>query len=223
MKVGLLIFQGNSRNSILRKLSSTPTGSLLHHEQPYLSVSGRLYCDFQSSGVFGCYPVSSILDKKRTMQLTSLSALQSSLDILRKHRPDYTPRTGFVWPITDPSAVLETNKKRQSDSMLDEDADMPQEAKQSDIPKRQQNNMLLRHAMNTTAAHSKITFTTNFSAQGIDVVMADTPVTTTMRSSVTPAPQAPPDPAAKGSTGTLDASKGPAGGGKKKKKRMSTS
>ncbi|TEB39329.1 MED6-domain-containing protein, partial [Coprinellus micaceus] len=31
--------------------------------------------------------------------LTSVSALQTSLDILRKKRPDYTPRQGFVWPI----------------------------------------------------------------------------------------------------------------------------
>ncbi|EAU93412.2 hypothetical protein CC1G_04391 [Coprinopsis cinerea okayama7 len=31
--------------------------------------------------------------------LTSVSALQTTLDVLRKKRPDYTPRTGFVWPI----------------------------------------------------------------------------------------------------------------------------
>ncbi|KAJ2920285.1 hypothetical protein MD484_g78, partial [Candolleomyces efflorescens] len=36
----------------------------------------------------------------------SLFSLQTSLDILRKHKPDYTPRTGFVWPIVgDPNPV----------------------------------------------------------------------------------------------------------------------
>lgn len=43
-----------------------------------------------------------------------MSALQTSLDILRKNRPDYTPRTGFVWPIVgepDPSST-ETKKKQ---------------------------------------------------------------------------------------------------------------
>jgi len=33
--------------------------------------------------------------------LTSLYSLESSLDILRKYKPDYTPRTGFAWPITE--------------------------------------------------------------------------------------------------------------------------
>ncbi|KAH6917572.1 MED6-domain-containing protein [Coprinopsis sp. MPI-PUGE-AT-0042] len=49
--------------------------------------------------------------------LTSVSALQTSLDILRKNRPDYTPRTGFVWPIVgepEPSST-ETKKAKQLD------------------------------------------------------------------------------------------------------------
>ncbi|KAF9568539.1 MED6-domain-containing protein [Agrocybe pediades] len=154
--------------------------------------------------------------------LTSLNALQSSLDVLRRYRPDYTPRTGFVWPITDPSAVSETNKKRKADSLLGEDADLPQEEKQSDVPKRQQNNMLLRHAMNTTAAHSKLAFTAS-SSQNLDVAaVADTPATTTGRSSVTPAPQNPSDAAStKGSSATQESGKGSSGAGKKKKKRNS--
>jgi len=148
--------------------------------------------------------------------LTSVSALQSSLDILRKHRPDYTPRTGFVWPITDPS-VLETQKKRGSEA-IDGDSEMPPE-KRPDIPKRQQNNMLLMHAMNTTAAHSKMSFTLSSAAQNTEAVGPETPVTTTMRSSATPAPMTQ-EAGPKGSS-SQEPNKGPPGGGKKKKKRTS--
>ncbi|KAF8971492.1 MED6 mediator sub complex component-domain-containing protein [Flammula alnicola] len=154
--------------------------------------------------------------------LTSLSALQSSLDILRKHRPDYTPRTGFVWPITDPSLSEETHKKgsEAESNLMDtpRDSDAPQE-KRTDIPKRQQNNMLLLNAMRATAAHSKMAFSASSLTQNMEGLEPDTPVTTTMRSSATPAPM---------SQETLSktltqepGNRGPIGGGKKKKKRTS--
>jgi len=40
------------------------------------------------------------------------------LDILRKHRPDYTPRTGFTWPISEPSTVTDgkIQKTRESEA-----------------------------------------------------------------------------------------------------------
>ncbi|KDR84834.1 hypothetical protein GALMADRAFT_217909 [Galerina marginata CBS 339.88] len=154
--------------------------------------------------------------------LTSVSALQSSIDILRKHRPDYTPRTGFVWPITDPS-VLETHKKRDSEAILveaDGDSEMPQE-KQPDIPKRQQNNMLLMHAMSTTAAHSKMSFTAAAVAQNTEGLGPETPISTTMRSSATPAPAIQEIGTKAASSNPQEPSKGPIGGGKKKKKRTS--
>ncbi|KAF8905429.1 MED6-domain-containing protein [Gymnopilus junonius] len=151
--------------------------------------------------------------------LTSVSALQNSLDILRKHRPDYTPRSGFVWPITDPS-VIEAQNKRESEASVDAEADsaVPQE-KRSGIPKRQQNNMLLMHAMNTTAAHLKVSLATSSATQNLENTAAETPVTTTIRSSVTPAPM-------QLETGLKvatpqEATKGPAAGGKKRKKRTS--
>ncbi|KJA26050.1 hypothetical protein HYPSUDRAFT_64261 [Hypholoma sublateritium FD-334 SS-4] len=152
--------------------------------------------------------------------LTSLSALQSSLDSLRKHRPDYTPRTGFVWPITDPTLSEETSKKgAEAESTLMDatgDPQVPPE-KRADAPKRQKNNMLLLNAMRTTAAHSEMSFTASSVALPAENE-PDTPVTTTIRSSATPAP------IPQESSRALvyqDGPKGLPGAGKKKKKRTS--
>jgi len=159
------------------------------------------------------------------IQLTSLSALQSSMDILRKHRPDYTPRTGFVWPITDPSMTGDAHKKREfeTESQLTEGPSDTQQDKRIDAPKRQQNTMLLMNAMKTTAAHSKSSFSSTSFSQSHETLEPDTPVTTTMRSSATPAP-ASQDTLQKGSSSNLsqEGTRGPIGGGKKKKKRAYT-
>lgn len=153
-------------------------------------------------------------------QLTTVSALQLSLDSLRKHRPDYTPRTGFVWPVVDPTLSEDTQKKAAGaeSNLMDTTADSqaPPE-KRTEAPKRQKNNMLLLNAMRTTAVHSKMSFTTSSVAPNTETE-PDTPVTTTIRSSATPAP-IPPEPAAKGST-TQEIIRGQPGAGKKKKKRM---
>ncbi|KAJ3513551.1 hypothetical protein NLJ89_g2883 [Agrocybe chaxingu] len=157
--------------------------------------------------------------------LTSVAALQSSLDVLCKYRPDYTPRTGFIWPITDPSMAEDANKKRESEaevSLTDTDgtSDMPQDK----VPKKQQNTFLLMNAMKTTAAHSKIAFSApSFAQTNTETMEPDTPVTTTMRSSATPAPISTQETAPRGSPSniTQDPTKGPIGGGKKKKKRTS--
>ncbi|KAJ3537458.1 hypothetical protein NMY22_g5587 [Coprinellus aureogranulatus] len=44
--------------------------------------------------------------------LASVSALQTSLDTLRKHRPDYTPRQGFVWPIVGDETPDDASRKK---------------------------------------------------------------------------------------------------------------
>lgn len=151
------------------------------------------------------------------IQLASLSALQSSLDILCKHRPDYTPRTGFVWPITDPS--IEDPTKRQAVeeeySLTDSSNDNRKEA-----PKRQQNNLLLMNAMRTTAAHSKRSFSFVQTTDNL-VAAADTSATTTMRSSPTPAPTSQ-EPVPKAPVISQEPNKGPIGSGKKKRKRSLT-
>ncbi|KIM48349.1 hypothetical protein M413DRAFT_22863 [Hebeloma cylindrosporum] len=151
--------------------------------------------------------------------LTSLSALQSSLDILRKYRPDYTPRTGFVWPVIDPSLSDASQKKEAESTSVTADPDIPQE-KRTEVPKRQQNNMLLMNAMRTTAVHSKMSFSAS-SSQNVEAIAPDTPATTAMRSSATPAP--PSQEVHKGPTTVLpqETNRGPVGGGKKKKKRTS--
>jgi len=156
--------------------------------------------------------------------LASISALQSSLDILCKHRPDYTPRTGFVWPITDPS--IEDPTKRQAvegDFSLAESettSEVPNDNRK-EAPKRQQNNWLLMNAMRTTAAHSKMSFSSSF-VQTTDnlVAVPDTSAATTMRSSPTPAPTSQ-EPVPKVPIISQEPNKGPVGSGKKKRKRTS--
>ncbi|KAF5311994.1 hypothetical protein D9619_003400 [Psilocybe cf. subviscida] len=152
--------------------------------------------------------------------LTSLSALQSSLDVLRKHRPDYTPRTGFVWPITDPTLTAEASKKPEAESNLPEtpaDAEDEQD-KANETPKRQQNNFLLLNAMRATAMHSNMSFSESSLTQPADIPEPETPGTMTMRSSATPAPT-PQEP--KASTSQEPPVKGQPGAGKKKRKRTS--
>ena len=99
------------------------------------------------------------------------------------------------------------------------DPDMPQE-KRTEVPKRQQNNLLLMNAMRTTAVHSKMSFSAS-SSQNIETIVPDTPATTAMRSSATPAPPSQ-EVLTKGPTTSLpqEPSRGPVGGGKKKKKRL---
>ncbi|EDR16056.1 uncharacterized protein LACBIDRAFT_301761 [Laccaria bicolor S238N-H82] len=149
--------------------------------------------------------------------LTSVSALQSSLDILRKHRPDYTPRSGFVWPIVDSSTAEDGAKKR--DAETGDASSVISQARPTEEPKKQQNNMLLVNAMRATALHSKMSFTTT-SAAHVENATTETPVAAPMRSSATPAP-APQDTSTKGdSTAAIqDATRAPPGAGKKKKKR----
>ncbi|KAG6820763.1 hypothetical protein H0H93_012027 [Arthromyces matolae] len=128
----------------------------------YFVVNNRIY---QSPDVY------TILSNRL---LTALHSLQTSLDVLRSHRPDYTPRTGFVWPVADPSIVAnEEIKKRghdqdETESVMDEERTSPSTSLKQKLPansiqggggneppKRQQNNMLLLNAMRTTAAHSQ--------------------------------------------------------------------
>lgn len=163
--------------------------------------------------------------------------MQSSLDVLRSHRPDFTPRTGFVWPIVDVATQDSLAKKRTTEEQLEEGNETTSDAllakAKEDLSlspeagtarKKQQIIIPLWQAMRTTAAHS----TASFDARGVSVppeVKRDE-----SRASTTPAPtredtptqlsgsksssqQAPPDSAAS------IASRPSTSGGKKKKKR----
>jgi mediator of RNA polymerase II transcription subunit 6 len=98
--------------------------------------------------------------------------LESSLDILRKYKPDYTPRTGFAWPITETMEGPggKANKKRpgtddsqatgsagtSGEPLPDADPDLIKKLEKERAlthPKKQQNTALLLNAMRTTAAH----------------------------------------------------------------------
>jgi len=165
--------------------------------------------------------------------LTSLYSLQLSLDTLRAHRPDYTPRTGFVWPIMDPSLTDDTSKKPAADEELpsrDNEHETPTpSAKRKmgsilNVSKKQQNNMLLLNAMMTTVVHSNTSFSSRALETGTESAATETPHIG-VRSSTTPVPAATrggtPKGVASAPTPQEPATKVPAGGGKKKRKRTS--
>ncbi|KAJ3936628.1 MAG: MED6-domain-containing protein [Lentinula lateritia] len=154
--------------------------------------------------------------------LTSLYSIQSTLDSLRTHRPDYTPRTGFVWPIVDPSVAEDAGKKQ--DTSTNEVGGMSQAPTKQDataslgVPKRPQNNALLMNAMHATAAHSSASLASLALAPTVESLLPDPAASSASRMSATPAPvvsrvatpkpihQEPPP-------------KSAPGGGKKKRKR----
>ncbi|KAI6045074.1 MED6-domain-containing protein [Pisolithus marmoratus] len=172
--------------------------------------------------------------------LASLNSLRSSLDTLRKYRPNYTPRTGFVWPIVDTSAAESLGKKPSGEEMLSNtggtgESTPSQLDKQrtssggTNVAKKQEYHMLMLNAMKTTALHSSLTFTAQRSlVPDIDGNPPESVVPGTSRgTSVTPAP------VGRGTTprGTSsDAStpqdttgaKSTGGAGRKKKKREHT-
>jgi len=132
--------------------------------QAYFIINNRIY---QSPDMY------TVLSNRL---LTSLYSLESSLDILRKYKPDYTPRTGFAWPITETmeraggGAGGEANKKQpgtddsqatsaagtSGEPLPDADPDLIKKLEKERAqthPKKQQNTALLLNAMRTTAAH----------------------------------------------------------------------
>lgn len=148
---------------------------------------------------------------------------------MRRHRPDYTPRTGFVWPIVDPSMADDpTAKKRTSPEETaatgsqepTEDAAKQKAASSNGVPKRQTNNILLMNAMHATAAHSAMSFSSSTFVASAEST-SDTPANH-MHSSVTPAPSQGTTPKVPPSTGPSQesSSKAPSTGVKKKKKRI---
>ncbi|KAJ4499058.1 MED6 mediator sub complex component-domain-containing protein [Lentinula lateritia] len=124
--------------------------------------------------------------------LTSLYSIQSTLDSLRTHRPDYTPRTGFVWPIVDPSVAEDAGKKQ--DTSTNEVGGMSQAPTKQDataslgVPKRPQNNALLMNAMHATAAHSSASLASLALAPTVESLLPDPAASSASRMSATPAP-----------------------------------
>ncbi|TCD70665.1 Mediator of RNA polymerase II transcription subunit 6 [Steccherinum ochraceum] len=178
--------------------------------------------------------------------LTSLHSLQTSLDTLRTRRPVYTPRTGFVWPISDPS-LPEDGKKRDEEAEdsttvstepvansedteivpSESDAAPKRKSTTGGDGKKRQNNMLLFNAMRTTALHSNQSFTLPASAAEKSAAEETPVVEGTVRSSPTPSAPAPPRAATPKSASSAPTPqetqppKGLPGAGKKKKKRTS--
>jgi len=93
--------------------------------------------------------------------LTTLNALQSSLETLRKFRPEFAPRTGFVWPIVDDQPATNVNKSGTRAQSLAPSNEPTLEYRQetgekpTKKEKKHENFMLMLNAMNTTAAYMK--------------------------------------------------------------------
>ncbi|EPS99089.1 hypothetical protein FOMPIDRAFT_1031010 [Fomitopsis schrenkii] len=178
--------------------------------------------------------------------LTSLQALQTSLDILRSHRPSYTPRTGFVWPIvesTDPlKRAEETNDERpatQGAESQSQDRELSptqsKRAKAASSNPRQQNVMLLVNAIRTTALHATESFTlptavptesTPAVPEGQTPGAGPGPTPGARSAAATPAPATrgatPVGNKRAGSPLDREPTKGQPGAGKKKKRRTAT-
>ncbi|KAH9947713.1 MED6-domain-containing protein [Amylocystis lapponica] len=160
--------------------------------------------------------------------MTSLHSIQTSMDTLRSRRPVYTPRTGFVWPIVEPSTPSDSAKERAADGDAPRNEAVQElsgphlKHKAASTRGRQQNNMLLYNAMRTTAVHANSSFTLPVAASESSI--PETPgAGSGARSSATPAPvvQRAPTPKVPNVPTPQEAPpvKGPPGGGKKKKRR----
>ena len=154
------------------------------------------------------------------------------MDTLRKHRPDYLPRTGFVWPIDDSAIQTGSSAKKAGSEAPDarkegETAlDKSDPFALSDAPKKKQNNMLMLNAMRTTAFHSKLPVTANFLQEdGLEETPGAVDASATRPPSMTPAPgisQTTGDASQTQSLGSAqEPAKGAPGFGKKKRKRTS--
>ncbi|KIJ45572.1 hypothetical protein M422DRAFT_29698 [Sphaerobolus stellatus SS14] len=93
--------------------------------------------------------------------LATLSSLQSSLGTLLSHKPDFTPRTGFVWPIAhakaptdDAEAALNKSQVAPEQPTVN-DISSPAKRRQMAMPKKHENATLLFYAMRTTAAEKQ--------------------------------------------------------------------
>jgi mediator of RNA polymerase II transcription subunit 6 len=163
---------------------------------------------------------------------------------LRKYKPDYTPRSGFAWPIAETTTTQEktgeANKKQTDDpstagtgtaaSLPDADPELVKKLEKEKSlmhPKKQQNTMLLLNAMRTTAAHSFRTFHEREAAAAAATAAAlseGVAASEGQRSSATPVP-APLTSQSFGSqssgpSASQDSAKGTLGTAKRKKKRM---
>ena len=156
---------------------------------------------------------------------------------MRKYKPDYTPRTGFAWPITEATQEKTgDDKKKQTEdsstvaaaaaSLTDADPELIKKLEKELLthPKKQQNTTLLFNAMRTTAAHSFQTFHEREAAAATGAAPSEVGAAPDgQRSSATPAPA----PIASQSTGSQSSgpsvSQDPArsivGTAKRKKKR----
>lgn len=92
--------------------------------------------------------------------LTTIHSLQSALDSLRNYRPEFVPRTGFVWPVIDDQAAPENKEDARVHSvaigdMVVGENEGESNQKRAKREKKQENLALMFNAMRTTAAHMK--------------------------------------------------------------------
>jgi len=115
--------------------------------------------------------------------LTTVHSLQSALDSLRNYRPEFAPRTGFVWPVIDDQAAPDGKADTRAQSAAaaeiaggEPEGESGQKAKKQE--KKQENLALMYNAMRTTAAHMQTSSTTKLSENLMG--LGDTPFDTTV-------------------------------------------
>ncbi|KAF8587286.1 MED6-domain-containing protein [Ramaria rubella] len=153
--------------------------------------------------------------------LAALSSLQASLGTLLSHKPDFTPRMGYLWPIAQAKSMEDSepsSKKphgvENENSVVDQDV---VSAKRRRIAtKKQENAALLFNAMRTTAAQAigQLRTPLDFQNQSSVSITTDNQPENT-RSSATPSLSA----IAMAPQLEDGLGKPPPGGGKKRKKR----
>lgn len=218
----------------------------------YFILNNRIY---QSPDLYGvisnrlvCLPLVHHRRSNST-KLTTLHSLQASLEIVRSHRPDFTPRKGFIWPI-----VEDTSAANSSDILSDPSSRSERHSLASGegqqiqtggatgvtiastaksrrltqaVPTNSEtsksktviNTQPLLLAMSTTAAHSKAQFTLSV----LPELLESSSVVGTTAEPV-PAPSSSVQnalPVASAVTDVPLPQRGPPGGGKKKRKRLS--
>jgi hypothetical protein len=87
-------------------------------------------------------------------------SLQSALDALRNYRPEFAPRTGFVWPVIDDQVTSDDKGETRAQptapgGMVGDESEVNSTQKQPKRERKQENLALMYNAMRTTAAYMK--------------------------------------------------------------------
>ncbi|GJJ09467.1 hypothetical protein Clacol_003690 [Clathrus columnatus] len=147
-----MFYDKQSNNQVLR-MQTEFTGMPVENEAEEL----RRFTGIEFAVVHEQAPNFFVIQKRERLSPdeASLNCLQSSLQLLSSHKPDFTPRMGFLWPVLPQQTTGETDNSglKSTDSSLIPNRPVKTTLKKS-FDKKQENNSLLLNAMHTTAAQT---------------------------------------------------------------------